>query len=108
MSKSQSQEPCKFDLDLDSKVSQPPTDSEACHGWGALFDKTVSSIPRQADWPGSFPLKSLVELVSTWGLQPETIISKLSKQLGGRITHYVDCYEKIGTHWGHINTLKRG
>ena len=50
-----------------------------------FYDKTVSSIPCQADWPVSFPQQSPVELVSTWGLHPETIVSSLSKQLEHRI-----------------------
>ena len=65
----QTQPPCKL-LDLVShvKVSQPPSDFLACLGCEVLSDKTVSTIPCQADWPVSFPLYSAVELVSAWGL----------------------------------------
>ena len=73
-----------------------------------MCDKTVSSIPRQANWPVSFPQQSIVELISAWGLLPETIVSRLSKQLGGRIAHSVDSYEKISTPWNHIEILNRG
>ena len=74
----------------------------------SLSDKTVLTIPCQADWPVSFPLQSTVELVSAWGLQPEIIVSRLSDQLGGRIAHNVDSYEKIDTQWNKINILLRG
>ena len=53
--------------------------SEICHGCGVLYNKTVSFIPRQADWPVSFPQQSAVELVSAWGLLPEKIVYMLSK-----------------------------
>ena len=107
--KDQADEQYKF-LDLVSldKIGQPSSDLEACHGCGVLSNKTVSSIPCQADWPVSFPLKSTVELVSAWGLQPDTIISRCSVQLGGRIAHNVSSYEKIGTQWSQIDFLKRG
>ena len=49
-----------------------------------------------------------VEFVSTWGLQPETFISRLSRHLGGRISHCVDSNERIGTDYSHIDLLKRG
>ena len=73
-----------------------------------MSDKTVSSIPHQADWPVSFPLQSTVELVSAWGLHPETIVFRLLKQIGGRIAHNVYSYEKIGARGSHIDILKRG
>ena len=96
----QTQPPCKL-LDLVShvKVSQPPSDSVACLGCGALSDKTVSIIPHQADWPVSFPLQSALELVSAWGLQPETIVSRLSVEIRCRIAHNVNSYKKICTQW---------
>ena len=53
-------------------------------------------------------MHSAVELVSAWGLQPETIISRLSVQLGSRIAYNVDGHEKIGTQWSQIAILKRG
>ena len=60
-----------------------------------MFIKTVSNIPCQADWLFSFLLQLAVEIVSASGLQPETILSRLFKQLGGRISCCVDIYEKI-------------
>ena len=56
----------------------------------------MSSIPRNYDWPVSFPLQSAVEFVSATGLQPETIVSRLSLKLGGRIAHCEDSYRTIG------------
>ena len=90
----QSQGSCKLpDLVCYVKVSQPPSDSEACLGCGVLSDKTVSTNPHQADFPVSFHLQSAVELVYAWVLQPETIASRLSVQQRGRIAHNVDNYE---------------
>ena len=60
-----------------------------------MSHKTVSTISNLVDWPVSFPLQSIVELVSAWGLQPETIVSRLSVQLGGKLAHNVDNNEKI-------------
>ena len=52
------------DLVSHVKVSQTLPDSVACLGCGVLSDKTVSTIPCQADWPVSFPLQSAVKLVA--------------------------------------------
>ena len=41
-------------------------------GCGAWDDTRVSEIPRDANWPVSFPLQSAVEYVSATGLRPET------------------------------------
>ena len=79
-----------------------------CRGCGASVYTIVSSIPRGADWPVSFPLQSAVEYVSAAGLQPETTVSRLSKKLGGGLAHCEDSYEKIGTDWGHIDIIRRG
>ena len=97
MDSTKSQVPFKFELDLYKWVSKPPYSSELCHGCGALFDKAVSSTPRQADWQVSFLLQCAVKFVSALGLQPETIISRLSKQIGGRMSHFVDSNENICT-----------
>ena len=60
------------------------------------MDYTVSSIPRSTDWPVSFPLQSEVEYVSAMGFHLETIISRLSLKLGGRLSHCEDSYRTIG------------
>ena len=67
--KAQADEQYKF-LDLVSlnKVSQHSSDSEACHRCGVLYNKTVSSIPCQADWPVRFSLQSKVVLIYARGL----------------------------------------
>ena len=72
------------------------------------MDYTVSQIPRSTDWPVSFPLQSAVEFVSAMGLQPETIVSRLSLKLGGRLAHCEDSYRTIGTRRIHLDTLKSG
>ena len=93
-----SSDPCKWISDSIS-FSQPSS-SESC-GCGASMDYTVSQIPWSTDWPVSFPLQSAVEFVSASGLQPETIVSRLSQKLGGRIAHCIDSYRIIGAHWSH-------
>ena len=72
------------------------------------MDNTVSKIPRNPDWPVSFPLQSAVEFVSATGLRPETIVSRLSRKLGGRIAHCIDSYRTIGAQRIHLNILRRG
>ena len=72
------------------------------------MDNTVSSISQSADWPVSFPLQSAVEYVSATGLQPETIVSRLSLKLGGRLAHCEDSYRKIGTSEGRIDIIRNG
>ena len=42
------------------------------------------------------------------GLQPETIVSRLSLKLGGRLAHCEDCYRKIGTSEGRIDIIRNG
>ena len=54
-----------------------------------------------------FSLQSTIELVCAWGLQSETILSKLSKQLRGIIPHPINCHERIGPNCSHVNLLKR-
>ena len=72
------------------------------------MDNTVSSIPRSADWPVSFPLQSVVEYGSAMGLQPETIVSWLSLKLGGGLAHCEDSYRKIGASEGLICIIRNG
>merc|ERR1712215_646313 len=42
------------------------------------------------------------------GLHPETIASKLSKKLGGRITYSEDSYRTIGASEKHIDIIRKG
>ena len=42
------------------------------------------------------------------GLQLETIVSRLSLKLGGRLAHSEDSYRKIGTSEGHIDIIRKG
>ena len=72
------------------------------------MDYTVSSIPQSADWPVNFPLQSATEYVSAMGLHPETIVSRLSKMLGGRLVYSEDSYRTIGTIEKHINIIRNG
>ena len=57
-----------------------------------------SDIPREASWLECFPLKSTVELVTKWGLDPESIVSRLANPLGGRLIHNVDSLGIIGAN----------
>ena len=66
----------------------------------------VSSIPCSVDWPVSCPLQSAVEYLSAAGLQPQTIVSRLSKKLGGRLSHNKDSYVKIGNDRVTLNIIK--
>ena len=43
-----------------------------------------------------FPLKSAIEIVTNWGFNPETIVSRLLKPLGGRLSHNVDSLGILG------------
>ena len=72
------------------------------------MDYTVSSIPQGADWPVSFLLQSATEYVSAMGLHPETIVSRLSMKLCGRIAHSMDSYRTIGAYEFHINIIRKG
>ena len=72
------------------------------------MDYTVSSIPRSADWPVNFLLQSATEYMSAIGLHPETIVSRLSKKLGGRLAYSEDSYRKIGASGGHIDIIRKG
>ena len=72
------------------------------------MDNTVSSIPQSADWPVSFPLQSAVEYVSAMDLQLETIVSRLSLKLRGRLDHCKDSYRKIGASEGCIDIIRIG
>ena len=42
------------------------------------------------------------------GLNPETIVSRLSKKLGGRIVYSEDSYRTIGTSEKHIDIIRKG
>ena len=72
------------------------------NGCGASMDYTVSSIPQGADWSVNLPLQSATEYMSAMGLHPETIVSRLSKRLGGRLAYSEDSYRTIGARERHI------
>merc|ERR1712105_206491 len=57
-----------------------------------------SDIPREADWPECFPLQSAVELVTQWGLDPSSIVTRLANPLGGRLVHNMDSLRIIGAN----------
>merc|ERR1711867_277096 len=42
------------------------------------------------------------------GLQPETIVSRLSLKLGGRLAQPEDSYRTIGASEGHIDIIRKG
>ena len=42
------------------------------------------------------------------GLHPDTIVSRLSKKLGGRIAYSEDSYRIIGANEKHINIIRNG
>ena len=69
---------------------------------------TVTSIPWSANWPVSFQLKSAIEYESAMGLHPETIVSRLSKKLGGRLAYSKDSYRTIGTSEKYIDIIIKG
>ena len=102
---SKSSDPCKWIFD--SITFSHPSSCESC-GCGASMDYSVSHIPWSTDWPVSFPLQSAVEFVSDTGLQLENIVSRLSLELGGRLAHCADSYEKIGAQWKHLVVIKEG
>ena len=72
------------------------------------MDYTVSSIPWSADWQVNFPLQPATEYVSAMSLHPETIVSRLSKKLGGRLACSEDSYRNIGTSEKHIDIIRNG
>ena len=99
-------DPCKLVTQESVKFCHPSSlGSCRC---GTSLDSTVSSIPRSADWPVSFPLQSAVQYVLAMGLHPETIVSRLSLKLGGRQAHSEDSYRKIGASEGHIDIIRKG
>ena len=57
-----------------------------------------SDIPHEASWPECFPLKSTVELVTKWGLDPGSIVTRLANPLGGRLFHNMDSLRIIGAN----------
>ena len=50
----------------------------------------------------------MVEFVSNSGLKPETIVSRMSHQLDGKLTHNVDSIETISAGWWPKNTAGPG
>ena len=46
--------------------------------------------------------------MSATGLQPETIVSRLSLKLGGRLDHCEEGFRKIGASEGRIDIIKNG
>ena len=46
--------------------------------------------------------------MSAKGLSPETIVSKLSKKLGGRLAYSKDSYRVIGANEKHIDIIRIG
>ena len=54
-----------------------------------------------------FPFTVGYEYVSAIGLGPETIVSRLSKKLGGRLAYSEDSYRKIGASEKHINIIRK-
>ena len=56
-----------------------------------------SEIPSDAKWPVCFLLQSAVECVSAFCLQPETIVSRLSRKLGDRLSEskLMGCYPQV-------------
>ena len=97
---------CKS-MNNESFTSCHPSNPGSCR-CGASMDYTVSSIPWSADWPVNFPLQSATEYVSAMGLHPETIISRLSKKLSGRLAYSEDSYRTIDTSERHINVIRKG
>ena len=53
-------------------------------------------------------LQSAKEYMSPMGLRPKTIVSRLSKKLGGRLAYSEDSYRKIGASEGHIDIIRKG
>ena len=80
----------------------------ACQRCGNECYSQISGIPRDADWPVDFPLKSTVEYVSATGLQPKTIVSRLKEKLGGKLSHNADSYEKICTDRCSLGIIRKG
>lgn len=68
----------------------------------------MSSIPHSVDWTVSFLLYSAVEHMSATGLQPENIVSRLSKTLGGRLSLNKDSYVKIEADRVHLAITREG
>ena len=91
----------------ESLTSCHPSNPGSC-GCGASMDYTVSSIPQSVDWTVNFLLQSAMEFVSAIGLHPETFVSRLSEELGGRLAYSEDSYRKIGANEGHIDIIRKG
>ena len=98
--------PCKS-ISFNNLTSCHPSNPESCK-CGTSMDYTVASIPWDADWPVSFLLQSVTKYVSTMGLHLETIVSRLSKKLGGRIAYSEDSYRTIGAIVKHIDIIWKG
>ena len=72
------------------------------------MNNTVFSIFQSADWLVNCPLQSEAEYVSATGLQPETIVFRLSLKLGGRLAYCEDIYRTIGTSESCIDIITKG
>ena len=46
--------------------------------------------------------------MSATGLQPDTIVTRLKEQLGGRLVHHADSYEKIGANGWSLGVIRKG
>ena len=53
---------------------------KSCQGCGSIINTQVSQSPNYTDWPASFAIKSAVKFLSATSLQPQTIVSLLSKK----------------------------
>ena len=93
---SKSIDPCKWIFY--SITLSHPSSCELCR-CGVSMDHTVSQIPRSTDWPVSFPLQSAVEFVSATGLQPETIVSRLSQRQYGQYWLHTHTTHNWRQHW---------
>ena len=82
--------------DLHLSMFSLPTCGVDCVSTFNVGSDIRSDILHEASWPDCFPLKSAVELVTRWGLSPESIVSRLAKPLGGRLIHNMDSLRIIG------------
>ena len=53
-------------------------------------------------------MQSAVEYVSATSLRPDTIVTRLKEQLGGRLAHNADSYEKIGANRWSLGVIRKG
>ena len=99
-------EPCmsKTILSLDSYYPSYPGSCKC----GASMDYTVASIPQSTDWLVTFPLLAAMEYLSAKGPNPDSIVSTLSKILGGRLAYFKDSYRVIGIDEKHVDIIRKG